>query len=111
MTPVECMASGRPVVAYGRGGALETVTPGKTGVFFDEQTPEALMDALQAVAALRVVPEELQADAFRFDSSVFAARMSAFVSQALETHRSIYQRPPGDTGGATGAGTVPALED
>jgi len=41
LTPVECMASGRPIVAYGRGGALETVTAGRTGVFFEEQTPEA----------------------------------------------------------------------
>ncbi len=107
LTPVECMASGRPVVAFGRGGALETVTAGKTGVFFDEQTPEALIEALQAVAALRVAPEELQAEASRFDSAVFAERMSAFVSQALETHRAIYQRQTGEAG----FGTVPALED
>ena len=95
LTPVECMASGRPVVAYGRGGALETVTPGKTGVFFDAQTPESLMEALQAVSSLRVVPEELQAEAFRFDSSVFAARMSAFVAEAAEKHRVLYQRQGG----------------
>ena len=93
LTPVECMASGRPVVAYGRGGALETVTPGKTGLFFDAQTPESLMEALKAVSSLRVVPEELQAEAFRFDSSVFAARMSAFVAEAVEKHRIIYQQP------------------
>ena len=95
LTPVECMASGRPVAAYGRGGALETVTAGKTGVFFGEQTPEAVMEALQAVMALQIVPEVLQAEAFRFDTSVFAQKMTAFVSQALETHRSIYQRHPG----------------
>ena len=94
MTLVECMASGRPVVAYGRGGALETVTAGKTGIFFEEQTPEALMEALRAVMALRVAPEVLQAEAFRFDSSVFAERMSAFVSEALEKHRDIYQSRP-----------------
>ncbi len=91
LTPVECMASGRPVVAYGRGGALETVTAGKTGVFFEEQTPEAVMEALQAVATMRVVPELLQAEAFRFDTSVFAQRMRDFVSRAQEQHRSLYQ--------------------
>lgn len=95
LTPVECMASGRPVVAFGRGGALETVTPGKTGVFFEEQTPEAVMEALQAVSAMRVVPELLQAEAFRFDTSVFAEQISAFVVQALEKHHSLYQRHPG----------------
>ncbi len=93
LTPVECMASGRPVVAYGRGGALETVTAGRTGVFFEEQTPEAVMEALQAVAAMPVIPEVLQAEAFRFDASVFAQRMSEFVSQTLEKHRCLYQRP------------------
>ncbi len=92
LTPVECMASGRPVVAYGRGGALETVTPGRTGVFFEEQTPEAVMEALQAVSALRVIPEELQAEAFRFDTSVFAERITAFAAQALEDHRRLYQK-------------------
>lgn len=103
LTPVECMASGRPVVAYGRGGALETVTPGRTGVFFEEQTPEAVMGALRAAMALRVVPEDLQAEAARFDSSAFAAQMSAFVGQALEAHRRIYERQPG---GPAGMGTA-----
>lgn len=92
LTPVECMASGRPVVAYGRGGALETVEAGRTGVFFEEQTPEAVMAALQTVSGMRVVPEALQAEASRFDTSVFAARMSAFVSQTLEEHHRLYQR-------------------
>ena len=37
IVPVEVMASGRPVIAYGRGGALDTVIPGKTGLLFSEQ--------------------------------------------------------------------------
>ena len=86
LTPVECMASGRPVVAFGRGGALETVTPGKTGLFFDQQTPESLMTALRAVAEMPVDPQVLQAEAFRFDTSVFTARFRAFVRQAQERH-------------------------
>ena len=91
LTPVECMASGRPVVAYGRGGALETVTAGRTGVFFEEQTPEAVMRALQEVAEMPVVPEMLQAEAFRFDTSVFARQMSEFVNRALDQHRDLCQ--------------------
>lgn len=47
MTPLESMAAGRPVLAYREGGALETVIPGKSGEFFDEQTVESLMQALQ----------------------------------------------------------------
>ncbi|MHB1340395.1 MAG: glycosyltransferase [Coriobacteriia bacterium] len=46
ITPVEAMASGRPVIAYGAGGALETVLEGGTGVFFRPQTPSALASAI-----------------------------------------------------------------
>lgn len=43
---VEAQAAGCPVIAYGQGGALETVMDGKTGIFFPEQSPESLMDAV-----------------------------------------------------------------
>ncbi|WFL75959.1 glycosyltransferase [Altererythrobacter arenosus] len=46
ITPVECMASGRPVVAFGRGGVRDSVVPGRTGVFFNQQSPESLIDAV-----------------------------------------------------------------
>lgn len=46
ITPVEVMASGRPVLAYGKGGLLETVVDGKTGMFFEEQSVERLKEAL-----------------------------------------------------------------
>ena len=44
--PVEAQACGRPVIAYGKGGALETVVGGKTGVFFKEQTVSSLVEAV-----------------------------------------------------------------
>ena len=47
IVPVEAMASGRPVIAFGKAGILDTVVPGQTGLFFDEQTPEALIDAVE----------------------------------------------------------------
>lgn len=46
IVPVESMASGRPVIAFRGGGALETVVENKTGLFFDQQTPESLNDAI-----------------------------------------------------------------
>jgi glycosyltransferase involved in cell wall biosynthesis len=46
MTAVEAMASGRPVIAFGRGGALDTVAPGRTGILFDRQDSESLVDAV-----------------------------------------------------------------
>ena len=46
IAPVEAQACGTPVIAYGRGGVLESVVPGKTGTFFMEQTPQSIMHAL-----------------------------------------------------------------
>lgn len=47
ITPVECMASGRPVIAFGRGGAKDTVVPGETGLFFDTQDAASLIEAIE----------------------------------------------------------------
>jgi len=51
IVPVEAMASGRPVLAYGRGGALDTVAPEVSGLFFDRQDPESLMEAVDRLEA------------------------------------------------------------
>ncbi len=53
ITPVEAQASGRPVIAYGEGGALETVVDGVTGVFFREQTSAALAGAVESFESRR----------------------------------------------------------
>ena len=87
ITPLECMASGRPVVAYGAGGALETVVEGETGLFFPEQTAESLASVLPAVAAQSFSPEALQKYAAGFDTSVFVARMRALIDEAMEEYR------------------------
>ena len=90
LTPLEAMASGRPVVAYGAGGALETVVEGETGLFFCEQTADALAAALRAMSTLSFTPERLQAHARRFDTAVFAERMRLFVQAAWLDHRRVY---------------------
>jgi len=51
IVPVEAMASGRPVIAYGSGGALDTIVPDQTGLLFDEQTADSLIDALDRFEA------------------------------------------------------------
>jgi glycosyltransferase involved in cell wall biosynthesis len=80
------MAAGRPVIAYGRGGALETVVDGTTGLFFHEQTPEAL---LAAVDQFEKIEGSFSADSIedlarRFDKSVFKERMGRVIEEALE---------------------------
>lgn len=47
MIPIEAESCGTPVIAYGHGGSLETVSDGKTCLFFNEQTPEAIMEAVK----------------------------------------------------------------
>lgn len=51
ITPVEAMASGRPVIAYGRGGVIDSVVPGQTGLFFQEQSAESLVDGIERMEA------------------------------------------------------------
>jgi glycosyltransferase involved in cell wall biosynthesis len=55
ITPVESMASGRPVVAFGRGGVVDSVLPDRTGIFFNRQEPEALIEAVERME--RFLPE------------------------------------------------------
>ncbi len=67
IVPLEAMSAGRPVVAYRKGGALETVVEGKTGLFFDQQTPEAIQATLERFQPQAFDPAAIQAHAHRFD--------------------------------------------
>ncbi len=79
ITPLEAMASGRPVIAYGKGGALETVIEGKTGVFFKEQTADSMVDALERFEKMSFDKQVLRQHAESFDEEVFKAKIKAFV--------------------------------
>ncbi len=72
ITPLEAQASGRPVIAFAQGGALETVTP-QTGVFFEQQTVDALHTALAEFDAFEAgfEPEAARAQAMRFSRAAF----------------------------------------
>jgi glycosyltransferase involved in cell wall biosynthesis len=82
IAPLEAQACGRPVVALGRGGALETVVPGETGVLVDELDPRAFADALTAAIDRRFDPAVIRAHAERFSRARFADEMSAVISHA-----------------------------
>ena len=88
MTPVEALASGKPVVALGRGGALETV-PDFGGVFYNE--PPGLAEAIARLEALEptIRPAELQAWARQFSLQEFLRRMGSL----LELDASIQTNP------------------
>ena len=95
IAPVEAQACGTPVLCYGRGGVLDTVIPGITGLFFSHQTPEAICEAVQRFeqcefdrAAIRAHAEEFSAARFRigFRSLVdrtLVDRGSAFAADSL----------------------------
>jgi glycosyltransferase involved in cell wall biosynthesis len=82
IAPVQAQAAGRPVIAYGGGGALDTVLPGVTGEHFTALTVEALMAVMADFDAGRYSPARLRAHAERFDSGVFRAQITSFVEQA-----------------------------
>jgi glycosyltransferase involved in cell wall biosynthesis len=77
ITPVEALASGKPVVALGRGGALETV-PAFGGAFYDEPTEEGLAAAIAALEAREasILPAELRSYSERFSEAEFLRKMS-----------------------------------
>ncbi|MCW5883174.1 MAG: glycosyltransferase [Anaerolineae bacterium] len=83
LTPVEAQASGRPVIAYAAGGALDTVIPGLTGAWFYPQTADALAHAVEATNVDALDPAACRANAARFDVSVFRQRLADFIN-ALE---------------------------
>ncbi len=84
ITPVQAQAAGRPVIAFKGGGALDTVIPGKTGLFFEEQTVESLVHALQAFDDTLYDPAVIRAHALRFDSEVFRRAITGYVDRAWE---------------------------
>ena len=77
IAPVEALASGKPVIALGRGGALETVPP-FGGVFFDEPAEDALQEAILRLDEMEaeIRPAELQSWVQRFSESAFTGKMS-----------------------------------
>ena len=83
IVPVEAMAHGCPVVAYGVGGATETVRDGTTGVLFPEQTVEALAAAIERCERLRFDPVAMYAHTRQFSRPRFLRQMRAVLSEML----------------------------
>ena len=80
IAPVEAMAVGTPVIALGQGGPLETIIDGKTGLFFNERTPESLMEAVKKFEKMTFKPEDCVTQAKKFSKERFKKEMLQFVS-------------------------------
>lgn len=84
IVPVEAMACGKPVIAFGRGGAMETVIEGLSGLHFPEQTAVSLAQAIGRFVALRFDAAAIRSHAETFDRAIYRDRMSAFVEEKWE---------------------------
>lgn len=83
ITPVEAQSFGTPVVAYGKGGALETVIPEKTGIFFYEQTPQALNEAIQKLEKKDLQKKDFEENIQRFTEEKFIKEIQNHVDTLL----------------------------
>ena len=81
ITPVEAQAAGRPVIAFAKGGALDTVIEGETGLFFHEQSVEALMATIEQFETQSFNPATARANAERFSRDRFRQELGQFVAK------------------------------
>ncbi|PIX89973.1 MAG: glycosyltransferase family 4 protein, partial [Candidatus Moranbacteria bacterium CG_4_10_14_3_um_filter_45_9] len=83
---IEAMASGRPLIAYRVGDIVEHLEEGKTGVFFDEQTSEAIVRAVEHFRDTDYDPEYIRNKAVPFDKERFKATMKDYIENAVNKH-------------------------
>lgn len=87
IVPVEAQACGRPVIAYGKGGVLDTVIDGKTGVFFEEQTVESLKSAILKFEKITFNKEEIRKHALEFNEDIFKNKIKNFIDDKIKEKR------------------------
>ena len=92
LIPLEAQACGRPVIALGSGGALETVAKGKTGEFFYPQTAEALRRKILKYKDTKILrekfkPEDCRKNAERFSKEIFKVKFEKIVTKKWGTHQ------------------------
>src|SRR6201998_453967 len=107
MVPLEAQSYGRPVIAYGKGGSLETVVGADgsavrqkassgelvTGIFFERQSADSLANAILAFEASEdlFAPEDIQSHARRFDTSVFVERLNNYIGWVRDNREDILE--------------------
>jgi glycosyltransferase involved in cell wall biosynthesis len=111
ITPVEAQASGRPVIAFGAGGARATVIEGVTGIFFSQQTPESLAAAVRGFQDERFDPQVIRRHAETFGTEHFVRRMEAFITARLATYPDLARLAGIEHRGDTTMPETPAAAD
>jgi glycosyltransferase involved in cell wall biosynthesis len=103
IAPVEAQAAGRPVVAFGAGGATETIVDGETGVLIESQSVEAVVDGVERLESLRIDPAACRDNALRFTAERFRRQIAAVVADAVAGRR---LSPPRTHASPTDVGTL-----
>jgi glycosyltransferase involved in cell wall biosynthesis len=80
ITPVEAQFFGCPVIAYAKGGALETVINNKTGIYLDKQTPEALNQAIKKLNSTKFNYQEIHQNSQKFSNQIFKQKILSYIS-------------------------------
>jgi glycosyltransferase involved in cell wall biosynthesis len=96
IAPVEALACGTPIAAFGRGGVRDSIQDGVNGMLFQEQTPAAVRAAVERVEAITWDPAALRASVERFATPVFASAMQGLVERswkALQEGREVEEVP------------------
>lgn len=88
ITPLEAQASGRPVIAYGSGGALASVVEGVTGEFFSKQTVESMTEVLATFDEQHYDPQVIRNHALEFDMPRFRRRILQFIEAKMSEGKS-----------------------
>jgi glycosyltransferase involved in cell wall biosynthesis len=98
IAPVEAQACGTPVIAFGRGGAVETIRgldqPHPTGVFFNRQEPDAIAEAVRLFErrSVNIEPSDCRENATRFSEQIFIDRYSSFIEKCWQEFRGSVRR-------------------
>lgn len=85
ITAVEAQAAGRPVIAYGAGGALESIREGETGLFFGAQTPEAVVNAVESFDPARFDSQAIRRHAEGFSRAAFQQKIRDFIAGKMDS--------------------------
>jgi len=86
IVPLEAMACGRPVIALNRGGSLDTMIDGKTGVFFKDQTIKSLKAAIKKFEKMKFAPDFIRKHAEKFDVEHFKKKIREYVEKEWKTY-------------------------
>jgi glycosyltransferase involved in cell wall biosynthesis len=84
ITAVEAQSCGRPVIAYKKGGALETVVDGVTGIFFEEQTVESLTSAIEKFFKTKFYTTKIRENSLKFSKENFKIKIMNFIDQKIQ---------------------------